>query len=404
MRHRVLTNCTVMPMSEHFHRISSHASGSATAATPALMHAGEVAQWSLVLLGWLWLGEQGMRWGWSLASGVLPVALWWAARLVSRGRTWALQASPLGMGLLGVFTACGVYWTGLLSTPDAAHASLMVVAVLWGLWCAVVESRSPSSTFTMGPVAWHPVVAAALVYVVWRNSAPSPWDTWQTSAALTCCVAVLWARDRRLRCGAAICRGVLASRLHVLPASAMGLMMGSLWQGTAWCAGLNGSLSDMVTAHLALMAVLPAVVTVFERTVPMVGDLSRSSHAGTLGLGCLVLGPCMFWGDTAMHGALAMLLPSLAWALHTGRHRTPWAHRVRWSPQTMRGLSLLLGPGLLVWVGWMSPGLGPLAVQWALTLLGLLAAIQLMHSLWSASGSRLNRLPRPFRSPDPGHL
>ena len=41
----------------------------------ALSHAGEVAQWVLMLLGWLWLGEQGMRLGWSLASGVLAVSL-----------------------------------------------------------------------------------------------------------------------------------------------------------------------------------------------------------------------------------------------------------------------------------------------------------------------------------------
>ena len=62
-------NCMVMPMSEDL-RAKLNASD-------ALAHAGEVAHWTLLLLGWLWLGEQGSRLGWSLASGVMPVALWW---------------------------------------------------------------------------------------------------------------------------------------------------------------------------------------------------------------------------------------------------------------------------------------------------------------------------------------
>jgi hypothetical protein len=51
-------------------------------ANDALAHAGEVAQWTLLMLGWLWLGEQGSRLGWSLASGVMAVALLAASGLI----------------------------------------------------------------------------------------------------------------------------------------------------------------------------------------------------------------------------------------------------------------------------------------------------------------------------------
>jgi len=63
-------------------------------ASDALAHAGELAQWTLLLLGWLWLGEQGSRLGWSLASGVTPVALWWTARLMCRGKAWVFRCPP----------------------------------------------------------------------------------------------------------------------------------------------------------------------------------------------------------------------------------------------------------------------------------------------------------------------
>ncbi|MEY4662235.1 MAG: hypothetical protein RLZZ239_708, partial [Pseudomonadota bacterium] len=58
----------------------------------AWAHAGEVSQWGVTLLAWLWLGEQGMRLGWGVASGVLAVVVWWTARLAVRGTAWAMQA------------------------------------------------------------------------------------------------------------------------------------------------------------------------------------------------------------------------------------------------------------------------------------------------------------------------
>ena len=362
----------------------------------ALVHAGEVAQWTVVLLAWLWLGEQGMRLGWSLASGVLAVVLWWAARLLSRGSVWALTSSPVLMGLLGLLSAWGVWWPDFLSGHSAAHAGLLAVAVVWGVWCGLIETRSQSSTFALGRVAWHPLVAAALTYGAWRmpdgvSSAPVG-----VSALLALCAAVLHARDRFGARQPTVCRGVQSSLPLVLPTSAMGLMMGSLWLGNAWCAGLNLSLAWMATSHLVLMAGLPALVAGFMRWWVPDGDAHFHERLSFISLGFLILGPLMLLGDSAVHGALAMVLPSLAWAVHLGRHRLPLGSAVRWAPGVQRGLALLLGPGLLAWVGLLSPWQGPLAVQSAFALLGLLAAVQMLYGVrrWAVPASA--GLPHEF--------
>jgi hypothetical protein len=88
-------------------RMSEHPSAGPPSPS-ALTHAREVAHWLVLLLGWLWLGEQGMHWGWPLASGVLAVALWWAVRLLCRGSAWALCCGPWAVGLLGLLTVGGV--------------------------------------------------------------------------------------------------------------------------------------------------------------------------------------------------------------------------------------------------------------------------------------------------------
>ncbi|WP_416547181.1 hypothetical protein ACHEXK_15390 [Limnohabitans sp. DCL3] len=348
----------------------------------AWVHASEVAHWTVLLLAWLWLGEQGMRLGWSLASGVLAVALWWAARLFSRGRAWALESGSAWMGLLGLLSAWGVWWPDFLSDHHAAHAGLLAVAVVWGVWCGLIETRSQTSTFTLGPVAWHPVVAAALAYGVWRMPGSTLLAPLGVSAMLALCAAVLHARDRSAAWPPGLCRGVQATLPQVLPGSAMGLMMGSLWLGNGWCAGLNWSLESMASSHLVLMAGLPALVAVLTRWWGPADAAAAHERLRFIGLACLVLGPVMFLGDSGVHGVLAMLLPSLAWAVHLGRHRMPPGAAVRCAPGVQRGLALLLGPGLLAWVGVLSPWQGPLAMQSALALLGVLAAVQILQGAW----------------------
>jgi len=360
------------------------------ASSRGLAHAGEVAHWTVVLLAWLWLGEQGALRGGPWASGVLAVALWWAARLLSRGRAWAQQASAWAMGMSGLMTACSLWLADLLALHGAAQEALLVVALCWGLWTGAIETRSRVSTFQLGPIAWHPVMAAALVGGVW--SLPSGMlRLWAASGLLVACAAALYARDRAMAEPSVVCRGPQAALHHLLPSCAMGLMMGSLWLGNAWCAALPWTTQDRLWSHLALMAVLPAGVACLLR----LGDRARLPAVPLVYvcLGFLAVGTALPWGDSAAQGWLAMLLPSLAWSVHCCRQRLPKALSARTSPSRVRAMALLLGPGMLVWVGVASAVQGPWAIQAALGALGFLAALQLALWAWRAHAPRLRWSP-----------
>lgn len=376
-----------MPMSE--------ARSTPAARLDALAHAGEVAHWTAMLLGWLWLGEQGMRLGWSLASGVLAVALWWAARLLCRGSTWAFQSRPTAMAWCGGLSAVGVWLPQWLASFHAstlnaapvnlAHTGLLIVALLWGAWSGLIETRSRFSTFQLGPVAWHPVLAATLVGLAWLAPGEVSWTPWPVSALLVVCATVLSARDRATVPRLTGCPGARAELSSLLAPSAMGLMMGSLWMGNVWCAGLGLSNEQMVLGHLGMMAVLPALVAPSWRWIP-------THRQPCLSLVLLALGALMLLGQSTVHGVLAMLLPSLAWAVHCSRPRVTMKLSTMTPPWLTRAMALVLGPGLLVWVGLASPMSGPLAMQTALALLGALAGLQALvlsvretvaHPSWS---------------------
>jgi hypothetical protein len=347
-----------------------------------LAHAGEVAHWAVMLLGWLWLGEQGMRWGWSLASGLLAVALWWAVRIVCRGRTWTRQARPVLMGLLGLLTAWGVWLPVWMPDTATAHAALLALAVVWGFWGAQIETRSQTSSFRLGPLAWHPLLAAALVALVWRMAEHTLGAPVGQSVLLALCAAVLHARERHSAGRAVPCKAIALAQPQLLAPSAMGLMMGALWLGDAWCAGLGWSPERMVWAHLGLMAGLPAGVALSLRWLPNGAKLSR--HHAHIGAVLMVLGALMLLGNTALHGLLAMGLPSLAWALHCSRHGMPPVAQALgarvWPTWTLRWMSLLLGPLFLLGVGVASPHWGPAAMQAALAVLGGMAGLWFLLS------------------------
>ena len=87
--------------------------------------------------------------------------------------------------------------------------------------------------------------------------------------------------------------------------------------------------------------------------------------------------------EVAEHEELmAMLLPSLAWAVHCVRPRDGRGALSQLPPWLARTTALLLGPGLLLWVGWLSPTYGPAAMQMAMALLGGLAALQALFLWW----------------------
>lgn len=354
---------------------------SLTVSPKALAHAGEVAHWAVMLLGWLWLGEQGMRLGWSLASGVLAVALWWAVRIWCRGRSWTRQSRPLRMGMLGLLTAWGVWLPVWMPDTATAHAALLALAVVWGVWGALIETRSQTSTFRLSPLAWHPLLAAALVALVWRMSDHTLDAPVGQSALLAVCATLLHARERHSARRTTPCKASAVTHSHLLAPSAMGLMMGALWLGDAWCAGLGWSPEQMVWAHLGLMAGLPAGVALVLRGLPDGADLS--AHHAHIGAALMVLGAVMLLGNTAVHGLLAMGLPSLAWALHCSRHGMARVAPPLGAPGwTLRWLAVLLGPGFLLGVGVVSPHWGPVAMQAALAALGGLAALWLTLSAW----------------------
>ena len=368
----VRTNCMGMPMSD-----------TPVALRPvptALTHAREVAHWLVLLLGWLWLGEQGMQWGWSWASGVLAVALWWAVRLLCRGSALALRCGPWAVGLLGLLTVCGVYGLQSTMTQPWAHGVLLGLAAVWGLWSALIETRSQVSTFELAPVAWHPVLAAALVACCWLWPDGEPFAETGFRVLLAVCAGVLYAHDRCSPSLAPACRGPRTGLQTLLAPSAMGLMMGTLWLGNAWCAGLGWRIEQMVGAHLALMAVLPTLAALVMRgALPSPASAMSQVNAS---LSLLALGALMLLGNSPVHGVLVMLLSSLAWAVHCCRQRSSVALAQSLAPWMTRSLSLVLGPLLLVAVGAASPQQGPWAMQSALALLGVLAAGQLVF-LWS---------------------
>lgn len=363
MQQAALMNCIVMRMSE--------ALSVKLSPNDWLAHAGEVAQWTLLLLGWLWLGEQGSQLGWSLASGVMAVALWWTARLMCRGQAWVFRCPPLLIGLGGLITALGVALTSQL--PDqAARLILLMVALLWGLWSAMVETRSQVSTFELGSLAWHPLLAAALVVLVLHLPESAQIKPWAVSVLLTLCAMVLWMRDQRTFRRVAVCRGPQAQIESLLAPSAMGLMMGSLWLDNTWCAGLGWRTDVMVAFHLALMAGLPVMVAGLLRG----WVASRvSPHAQAQGVLVLLLGGALLLlGSSVWQTVLAIVLPALAWALHCCRPRRFQATASLMSPWIGRSLALLLGPLLLLWVGAASSADGPWPLRAAMLLFGILAA------------------------------
>jgi hypothetical protein len=207
-------------------------------------------------------------------------------------------------------------------------------------------------------------------------------------ALLAVSAGILYAHERFTASQTLACRGPRAHLQTLLAPSAMGLMMGTLWLGNAWCANLGWTNEQMVGAHLALMAGLPALTAwVIRGFMPSHAASPLQVHAS---LCLLVLGALMLLGDSPVHAMLVMLLPSLAWAVHCSRQRAAVdaLHRLR--PWMARSLALLIGPILLVWVGALSPAQGPWAMQSALALLGLLAAGQLVFLWWRKQGFHLS--------------
>ena len=104
---------------------------------PALRQLDALAAW--LLLGWL-----GQRLGWSFASGVLPVVLWWALRCSGAAVVVpgvSLCSLACAMGLLAVLPFLPAGPTGL--------AVLLLAAALWGAWSASLARGASDTTVSL---------------------------------------------------------------------------------------------------------------------------------------------------------------------------------------------------------------------------------------------------------------
>lgn len=349
-------------------------------APTTLVHAGEVAHWAVVLLGWIWMGEQGMLSGWPVVSGLLPVVVWWAVRLLFRGSSWAFQCHPLMLGLLGLLTAMGVWIWGLIESRSLSQEWLLLLAVVWGAWIALIETRTQRSTFQLGKIAWHPVVAAAVVIFAWQISDVFSVTHLGAIVLLGMCALLLYGNDRFNSERKQNCHGIRTSVQSLLVPSAMGLMMGSLWLNNAWCVAMDLQTDQMVMIHLSLMAGLPTLMSYLILSTKF--GASSYPLIFPVCLALLTLGAIALFGDGFNFEVLAMLLPSLAWALHCSRPRFRNETVEIDSPRLAKCLALLLGPALLLWVGILSPMQGPMATKLAFALLGTLAFLKLLHLWW----------------------
>jgi hypothetical protein len=337
-----------------------------------MSHAAEVAQWAVVLIGWLWLAEKGTLLAWPLLNGVLTVAIWWAMRIICRGSEWALKSKPKLLGLLGLLTTFGVAMVGRGNGLLLNQILVLCLAMVWGLWCAMIETRSQTSSFQMNVFAWHPLLAAFLVGLC--QGAPF--------ILLMVCTLVLYMHDAGLTKRRLICSGARAGFQFLLAPSAMGLMMGSLCFSQAWCASSDWSIAQVNGAHLALMAGLPSVLSYAMHSFEHSLRSSLVKYCTYVILSLQVLGTLMLWNESPIHLILAMLLHSLAWAVHCVRPRQKDGQKSRLAPRLKTILALLMGPMLLLFVGAASVMHGPMAIRCALALLGVLAGVRLVILTW----------------------
>ena len=350
-----------------------------------------LARWTALLMGWVWLGQQGQRLSWSLASGLTAVVLWWAVRLClahwARVQPGLFRSSRPVSLVLGLCTAAGALGLSQASTGTPALMGLLGLATVWGAWCAALDQQQQNAPRCPRSWAgWPPLIAAL---ATWLSVGPGSADGfvgWAAPAMLLV-AAMLGEWTSRSHRAPALQRACHArASAHPLPATAMGCMMGSLWLSNAWCTSAGWSSHTVVGLHLALMAVMPALVRadwvpvrlppVAQRCFPLIG---------------VAAGGGLLWaGETLAHGVVGMLLLALAWNLPNPRQTsgaTPAS--AIWS----RGAPLL-GPAMLLAAGHWSPVSGPAAMAWVYGALAAWAVIALVREALPARAA-----PRPAARP-----
>ena len=317
----------------------------------------QLARWVLMLLGWVWLGEQGIKLGWLYASGVWPLVVWWVSRLCVRYAAATITVSGPLLLIAGLAAALCLFVAPLVALTT--HTVLLLVAVCWGVTCGVADATKPAKASQLPGSVCAPVAAAALVAAMWLL--PGAWS-WQAAAVvMACCSLLLTLNDG--------CLLVLTARVPALgqahdwslglPPVAMGLMMGTLWQSSAWCAGLGWSATANLFAHLLLMGVLPGIAVWLARRLSFARQTRNLYALVFLAVGALLLSaaPPSFW-------LAGMLLQTLSWALHQTPYQalsSPYPQAVR--PHALSDRSFMwLGPAVLLFIGLTLQEHGPLVL------------------------------------------
>ena len=334
-----------------------------------------LARWTALLMGWVWLGQQGQRLSWSVASGVAAVTVWWAVRLILASKPLGHAANARHISLaLGLSTAAGAAWLARAETGLLAQTVLLALAVVWAAWACSLTPATGTPTRCQRPWAgWPPLLAALATWTC--VIAPVP----LTGALLLAATVLAWlaapGRAPIQTLHQITCRPPATASFHeTLPATAMGWMMGSLWLSNAWCATAGWSSSAVVSTHLMLMAALPALIRMdwLPRHLPPLANRLLPLLLVAAG------GSLLFAGQTLAHGLVGMFLLALAWALParspTPVHPPTARAAARWVP--------LAGPLGLLAIGHASPSLGPQVLAWAYGALALAAGAHAALSIW----------------------
>lgn len=257
----------------------------------ALGHADALAAW--VLLGWL-----GMRLGWSFASGVLPVVLWWAVR----------TAAEAGHGLRHEAGVAGL-WLAMLSLAAVASGLaathgllwLLTAAAGWGLWSATLSGHSHQQPLALAQLGMGLMMGSLWLASQWCLG--PGWTDGQT-------VALHLGLMAGLPLALSVVRQRTGTLLNVGPRPAMALLaMGALLMATA----------GTPVGHIAGMAlvVLGGALHAQPRsTAPSEALIRFTGPALLLGIG--LTAPAL--GPTALQAAWALVaLLAVAQALHPVR-------------------------------------------------------------------------------------